>query len=159
MNFTNHMTTSVNTFKKKHQHHSDDVDKNKQNNWTRTGWSLILWAGQEVEQLVTGIDYFTEVGRTKGADPAIKTDHPQEADSCWISKFFFWNLYYDQVRLRLRMMSSQREQKKQTRIQPSEMKSSHAMRPPNQPTIHIRAIKYTILLKEVLAGFPHLVIE
>ena len=122
MNFTNHMTSSVNTFKEMHQHHSDDVNKNKQSNWTRTGWSLTLRARQEVKQLVTGRDYVTELGRTKGADPAIKTDHFQEVGSCWTSKFFFWNLHYDQVRLSLRMMSNQREQNKQTRIQPSEMK-------------------------------------
>lgn len=136
LNFTNHMTSSVNTFKEKHQHHSDDVSKNKQNNWTRTGWSLTLQARQEVEQLVTGRGYFTEVGRTQGADPAINSDHLQEAGSCWTSEFFFWNLYYDQVRLRLRMMSIQREQNKQIRIHPSEVKSGLAMRPPNQPTIH-----------------------
>lgn len=97
------------------------------------------WTGSQ--QLVTGRDYFTDMCRTQGADPAIKTDHLQEGGSCWTSKFF-WNLYYDQVRLRLRMMSIQREQNKQIRIHPSEMKSGLAMRPPNQPTIHVRAIKH-----------------
>ena len=51
LNFTDHMTSSVNTFKEKHQHHSDGVSKNKQNSWTRTGWSLTLRAGQEVSNL------------------------------------------------------------------------------------------------------------
>ena len=152
------MTSSVNTFKEKHQHHSDDVNKNKQNNWTRTGQSLTLRARQEVKQLVTGRDYVTEVGRTKGADPALKTDHFQEAGSCWTSKFFLWNLHYDQVRLSLRMMSIHdvnSEGTKQTdknSTQWDEVGSCHETSKP--PTIHVRAIKYTILLKEVWLVFP-----
>lgn len=112
---------------------------------------------QEVEQLVTGIDYFTEVGRTKGADPAIKTDHPQEADSCWISnlslELVLWSSETkteNDVNSEGTKMIRNSTQWDEVEVMPWDLQTNLQS---------IRAIKYMILLKEVLAGFPHLVIE
>lgn len=62
------MTSCVNTFKE--EQHSDQV--NKQKNWTRTGWSLALWAEQKVKQSGTGRGFINEVGRAQGPDPALR---------------------------------------------------------------------------------------
>lgn len=89
MNFTNHMTSCVNTFKE--EQHSDEV--NKQKNWTRTGWSLALWAEQKVKQSGTGRGFINEVGRAQGPDPALRLATSRRLLAVGKVNFFsFWNV-------------------------------------------------------------------
>lgn len=87
----------------------------------------------------------------KRAAPRQLTQQPRLATSRRLVEIrrvgsFFGDLYYNKVRLRLRMMSIQREQSKQTRNKPRQMKSGNIIRPPNPASILgllvMRTIKY-----------------